>query len=70
MYKHQKNYKNDEFSPSHFLSKFGQTPCTIVQGLWPNFKPNLKIHKKSKFEQNQFQLKHSTQYKTCTSKCV
>ena len=33
MYMHQKNYKNGEFS----LMKFGQSPCTIVQGLWPDF---------------------------------
>ena len=40
--------------------KFGQRPCTIVQGLWPDFGANLKIHKKSNFDQNQ--LKLSTQH--------
>ena len=24
---------------------FGQNPCTIVEGLWPNFKATIKIHK-------------------------
>ena len=41
--------------------KFGQRPCTIVQGLWPDFGATLKIHKKSKFDQNQ--LKIETQNK-------
>ena len=36
--------------------KFGQRPCTIVQGLWPDFGATLKIHKKSKFDQNQLKL--------------
>ena len=43
------------------LMKFGPRPCTIVQGLWPNFGVTLKIHKKSNFDQNQ--LKLSTQHK-------
>ena len=25
--------------------KFGPRPCTIVQGLWPDFGATLKIHK-------------------------
>ena len=25
--------------------KFGQRPCTIVHGLWPDFGATLKIHK-------------------------
>ena len=33
--------------------KFGQRPCTIVQGLWPDFGATLKIHKKSNFDLNQ-----------------
>ena len=41
--------------------KFGQRPCTIVQGLWPNFRATLKIHKKSNCDQNQ--LKISKQHK-------
>ena len=41
--------------------KFGQRPCTIVQGLWPDFGATLKIRKKFKFDQNQ--LKLSKQYK-------
>ena len=40
---------------------FDQRPCTIVQGLWPNFGATLKIHKKSNFDRNQ--LKLSTQHK-------
>ena len=36
-------------------------PCTIVQGLWPDFGATLKIRKKSNFDQNQ--LKLSTQHK-------
>ena len=43
------------------FDKFGQRPCTIVQGVWPNFGVTLKICKKSDFDQNQ--LKLSTQYK-------
>ena len=31
-------------------------PCTIVQGLWPDFGVTLKIHKKSNFDQNQLKL--------------
>ena len=41
--------------------KFGQRPCTIVQGVWPDFLATLKIHKKSNFDQNQ--LKLSTSHK-------
>ena len=41
--------------------KFGPRPCTIVQGLWPDFGATLKIHKKSNFDQNE--LKLSTQHK-------
>ena len=41
--------------------KFGQRPCTIVQGLWLDFGANLKIHKKSSFDWNQ--LKFSTLHK-------
>ena len=41
--------------------KSGLRPCTIVQGLWPDFGATLKICKKSKFDQNQVKL--STQHK-------
>ena len=44
-----------------FLMKFGQQPCTIVQGLIPDFGATLKIRKKFNFDQNQ--LKLSTQHK-------
>ena len=37
MYTYQKNYKNGEFFPSHFYEKIGQSSCTIVQGLLPDF---------------------------------
>ena len=39
--------KNGEFSTSRFLMKFGQRPCTIIQGLWLDFGATLKIHKKN-----------------------
>ena len=41
--------------------KFGQRPCTTVQGLLPDFRATLKIRKKSNFDWNQ--LKLSTQHK-------
>ena len=41
--------------------KFGQRPCTIVQGLLPDFGTTLKICKKSNFDRNQ--LKLTTQHK-------
>ena len=44
-----------------FLAKFGSRPCTIVQGLLPDFGVTLKILKKSNFDQNQ--LKLETQHK-------
>ena len=40
---------------------FDKIPCTIVQGVWPDFGATLKIHEKSNFDQNQ--LKLSTQHK-------
>ena len=36
-----------------FGEKFDQSPCTIVQGLWPDFGASLKICMKSKFDLNQ-----------------
>ena len=36
--------------------KFGQRPCTIVQGLSPDFEATLKIRKNSNFDQNQFKI--------------
>ena len=42
------------------MVKFGQGPCTIVQGLWPDFGATLKIYKKSNFDWNE--LKFSTQH--------
>ena len=39
-----------------FLAIFDEIPCTIVQGLWPDFGATLKIHKKSNFDQNQLKL--------------
>ena len=42
--------------------KFGQTPCTIVQGLWPDFGATLKIRKKSKFDRNQLKLYKQHKY--------
>ena len=43
------------------LDIFGQRPCTIVQGLLPDFGATLKIRKKLNFYRNQ--LKLSTQHK-------
>ena len=61
MYMYQKKILKSRFLSKPFLIKFGQTPCTIVQGLWPDFGATFKIHKKSNFDQNQ--LKLSTQHK-------
>ena len=36
--------------------KFGQQPCTIVQGLWPDFCATLKIRKKSNFDRKKLKL--------------
>ena len=58
MYMYQKKLLKWSFS---FLAKFCQNPCTIVQGLCPDFGATLKIRKKSNFDRNQFKL--STQYK-------
>ena len=38
------------------FAKIWPKPCTIVQGLWPDFGATLKIHKKSKFDQNQLKV--------------
>ena len=61
MYMYQKILLKWGILSFSFLTKFGQRPCTIVQGLWPDFGANLKIYKKSNFDQNQ--LKRSTQHK-------
>ena len=42
--------------------KFGQRPCTIVHGLWPNFGATLKICKKSNFDWNQLNLSKQHKY--------
>ena len=42
--------------------KSGQRPCTIVQGLLPDFGATLKIHKKSNFDQNQLTLSIQHKY--------
>ena len=44
------------------LAIFGQSPCTIVQGLWPDFLAALKIHKKSNFDRNQLKLSMQHKY--------
>ena len=36
--------------------KFGQRPCTIVQGLEPTFGATLKIHKKSNSDRNELKI--------------
>ena len=43
---------------------FDKIPCTIAHGLCPDFGATLKIHKKSKFDQNQLKLdkQHKNMY--------
>ena len=50
--------------PLPFLMKFGQRPCTIVQGLSLDFGATLKICKKSNFDRNQLKLakQHKNMY--------
>ena len=36
--------------------KFDQQTCTIVQGVWPDFRATLKICKKFNFDRNQLKL--------------
>ena len=50
-----------ENSHLDIFDEIGQGPCTIVQGVWPDFGATLKIRKKSNFDWNQ--LKLSTQCK-------
>ena len=38
------------------FAKFGQNPCTILQGLCPDFGATLKICKKSNFDRNQLKV--------------
>ena len=45
-----------EKSLQAIFGEIGQRPCTIVQGLWPNFGATLKMCKKSNFDQNQLKL--------------
>ena len=52
MYMYQKKLLKWQILSFSFLAKFGPRPCTIVQGLWPNFGATLKIHKKSNFDWN------------------
>ena len=61
MYMYQKILQKWGILSFSFLTKFGQRPYTIVQGLWPNFGANLKIYRKSNFDR--YQLKRSTQHK-------
>ena len=42
--------------------KFDPRPCTIVQGLWPDFGANLKICKKYNFDRNQLKLSRQHKY--------
>ena len=47
-----------------FLAIFDKIPCTIVQGLWSDFRATLKIRKISNFDQNQLKLyiQHKNMY--------
>ena len=51
---------------------FGQRPCTIVQGVWPDFGATLKIRKKSNFDRNQLKLskQHKYMYNVCVSEKI
>ena len=51
--------------------KFGQRPCTIVQGLWPDFLATLKIHKKFNFDRNQLKVdkQHKNMYMYLIMQC-
>ena len=46
------------------LAIFDEIPCTIVQGLWPNFGATLNFFKKSNFDWNQLKLEkqHKNMY--------
>ena len=46
------------------LAIFHKIPCTIVQGLWPNFRVTLKIYKKFNFDRNQLKVdkQHKNMY--------
>ena len=44
------------------FAKFGQNPCTIVQGLCPDFGTTLKICKKSNFDRNHLKLYKQHKY--------
>ena len=44
------------------LAIFHQNPCTIVQGLWPDFGATFKIYKKSNFDWNQLKLSMQHKY--------
>ena len=61
MYMYQRKLLKWRILYFSFLTKFDKNPCTIVQGLWPDFGATLKIHKKSNFDQNH--LKLETQHK-------
>ena len=64
MYMYQKKLLKWRILYFQFSVKFGQSPCTIVQGLWPDFGATLKIRKKSKFDRNQLKLykQHKNMY--------
>ena len=61
MYMYQKKLLEWRIPTLPFLMNFGRRPCTIVQGIWPDFGATSKIHKKSNFDRNE--LKLSTQHK-------
>ena len=50
--------------------KFGPRPCTIVQGLWPDFGATSKIRKKSKFDRNQLKLYEQHKYMYVSEKII
>ena len=64
MYMYQKKLLKWKILSFSILAKFDQEPCTIVQGLWPDFGVTLKIHKKFNFDWNQlkFDIQHKYMY--------
>ena len=62
MYMYQKKLLKWKILSFSFLMKFGQRPCTIVQGLWPDFGATSKIHRKYNFDWNQLKLSKQHKY--------
>ena len=57
-----KGFISDVFMENSLLSIFDEMLCTIVQGLWPDFRATFKIHKKFYFDRNQLKLSMQHKY--------